>query len=188
MHIVAAKFVPCLLTDEQQANRVSQSVRTWWKLSEKFHNRWWNMGIWVWYRSKSSVVAVDGKIVATCKKKSMLDSIRCEDVDQFFMGRALFIMSLFHMVSQSKESFTWMLWTLWGRKIKGRGLIVGETRPGCCTITTHLLTRCYLSMNCWRSERWLVYADCHTLQIWPLWTLFCSWGRNPLCAIPDFGG
>jgi hypothetical protein len=53
------------------------------------------------YRNKSAIVAVGGKIVAATKK-SMSESIKCEDVvDRFlFIGRASFIMSLFHVVSQ----------------------------------------------------------------------------------------
>ena len=44
------------------------SFKCWWKLSEKCHNRWWNLGVRLRCRKKSAVVAVYGKIVATTKK------------------------------------------------------------------------------------------------------------------------
>jgi hypothetical protein len=58
------------------------------------------MGVRVRYRNKSTIVAVGGKIAAATKK-STSKLIKCEgSVDSFFMGRASFIMSLFHVVSQ----------------------------------------------------------------------------------------
>jgi hypothetical protein len=36
----------------------------------------------------------------------MPESIKCEDVDRYFMGRASFIMRFFHMVSQSVSQWT----------------------------------------------------------------------------------
>jgi hypothetical protein len=79
-------------------------------------------------------------------------------------------MSLFHVVSQSMGSFTWRSWSVWGRQCEGRGLRAGETRPGCCTTTTHMLTRRSLSENFWRSTRRLSSPNHPTLQIWPLRT------------------
>jgi hypothetical protein len=38
------------------------SFKCWWKLSEKCHNRWWNMGVGVLYQNKSAVIIVGGKI------------------------------------------------------------------------------------------------------------------------------
>jgi hypothetical protein len=90
----------------------------------------------------------------------------------FFMGRALFIMSLFHVVRESMDSFTWRSWSVWGRQSEGRGLRGGETRPGCCTMTTHLLTCCSSSVNFWRSTRLLSSPNRPILQIWPLQTFF----------------
>jgi hypothetical protein len=74
-------------------------------------------------------------------------------------------MNLFHVVRQSMDS-------IWRRQSKGRGLRGQETRPGCCTTTTHLLTRHSLSVNFWRSMRQLSSPNRPTLQIWPLPTFF----------------
>ena len=74
MRHVASKFVLCLLTDAQIENLVTQSAgvwsfECWWKLSEKFQNRWWNLGVRLRWWNKSSLFALDGKIVAVTKKK-----------------------------------------------------------------------------------------------------------------------
>jgi hypothetical protein len=133
MHPVAANL--CHVFWEMSKKRtVSQSgavwsFKCWRKLSEKCHNRWWNVDVWVWYRNKSAVVTLGGKIVAAIKK-SMSESIEWEGgvdrffssnfIDLFFIGRALFIMSLFHVIRQSMDIFTWRSWSVWGRQCKGR--------------------------------------------------------------------
>ena len=76
---VAAKFVPRLLTCIKREPCHCQSgavwsFECWWKLSEKCHNRWWNWGVRLLFWNKSSVIAVDGKIV-TMTKKSMSESL-----------------------------------------------------------------------------------------------------------------
>ena len=48
------------------------------------------------------------------------------------------------------------------------------TRPGCCTMTMHLPTRRFLSVNFWRNRRRLSFPSPPTLQIWPLQTFSCS--------------
>ena len=89
MRRVAAKFVPRLLTCTKREPCHSQSgtvlsFECWWKLSEKCHNRWWNLGVWLRCWNESAVIAVDTKIVATAKK-SMSESLKYEgDVDSFF--------------------------------------------------------------------------------------------------------
>ena len=40
-----------------------------------------------------------------------------------------------------------MSWSVWGRQCEGRGLRRGQTTPGCCTMTKHLLTLHSLSVN-----------------------------------------
>jgi hypothetical protein len=110
------------------------------------------VGVRVQYRNKSSILAMCGKIVAATEKCTS-ESIKCEGVvDRFFfsMGRLSFVMNLFHVVRQSMDAFTW---SSWGRQSDGRGLRGGETRPGFCTTTTHLRTRCSSSVNFWRSTR-----------------------------------
>jgi hypothetical protein len=125
-------------------------------------------------------------------KKARQESVKCEGVVDFFffffffVGRPLFIMSLFHVVRKSMDSFTWRSWSIWGRQSEGRGLRGGETRPGCCTMTTQLLTRCSLSMNFWWNTRWLSFPNRLTVHIWPLWTFFCYWSWNPLWEVADF--
>ena len=44
----------------------------------------------------------------------------------FLIGRVLFIMSLFHVVRQSINSFTWRSWSVWGKQCEGRGLRRGQ--------------------------------------------------------------
>ena len=159
---------------------VIRSFEYWWKLSEKCHNRWRNVGVRLRCWNKNAVVAVHGKILATTKK-STSESLKCEgDVDSFFLiGRVLFSMSLFHVERQSIKSFTWRSWSVWRKLCEGRGLRLGRTRPGCCTMTMHLLTRRFLSVNFWRSKRRLSCPSPPTLQIWPLRTFSCSQSWSP---------
>ena len=152
-HRVAAKFVPRLVTEEQKQNRVSVSQElldrsnTDENFLRKCHNRWWKEGLQLRCWNKSAVFAVCGKILTTTKK-STAGSLKCEgDVESFFIGKIMFIMGLFHVVRQSIKSFTWRSWSFWGKLCEGRGLRRGQTRPGCCTMTMHLLTRRFLSVN-----------------------------------------
>jgi hypothetical protein len=117
-----------LLTDEHEATHVIGEVvavslfKCWWKLSEKCHNMWWNVGVQVWYQNKIPFIAVGRKIIAVTKKITS-DSIKCEGVDYFFFnGKASFIMSSFHMVRHSMDSFTWRSQSVWERQREGRGL------------------------------------------------------------------
>jgi hypothetical protein len=84
------------------------------------------------------------------------------------------------------DSFTWRSWSVWGRQCEGRGLKGGETRPGFCTTTTHLHARRSLSVNFWQSTRPLSSPNRPTLQIWPMWTIFCSRSWNPLWKLAHF--
>lgn len=84
-------------------------------------------------------------------KKSMPELIKSEnDVDCpffFLIGWALFNMNLFYVVRQSIHSFTWTSWIVWKSQCNEWDRNSGETRPGCRTMTMHLLTCHSLSLN-----------------------------------------
>jgi len=63
------------------------------------HNRRWDVGLWVWWWNQDAIVAVDGERVSSTKKKHVWVGQRsrwcwlC-----FFIGKALSIMNLYHVV------------------------------------------------------------------------------------------
>ena len=186
MHRVAAKFVPRLLTEEQKQNRVivSQELLDRSNTDENLlKNVITGDEKWVYgYDAETEVQSSQwvGKSSSRPKKAWQCRSnVKVMLIVFFFIGRVLFIMSLFHVVRQSIKSFTWRSWSVWGKQCEGRGLRRGQTRPGCCTITMHLPTRRFLSVNFWRSKRWLSCPSPPTLQIWPLRTFSCSQSWSP---------
>jgi len=110
MRRVAAKFVPRLLTDAQKEN-VSQKLFDRSNADDNFlknvitGDETWVYGYDIETKAQSSQWV--GKL-SPRPKKSTSDLLKCEgDVDSFFfMGRASFIMSLFHVVKQSIKSST----------------------------------------------------------------------------------
>lgn len=180
MYCVPTKFVPRLLTEVQKKSIMSESVRSclfvqmFMKTFWKSHNKWGNIGVQVQCPNKKTNHCSGWKIV-TMTKKSMSELLKCKgDVDRFYIGRAIFVMSLLHVFRLLIESFTWRLWSFWRKQCKRRVLRHGQTKPGCCTMTMHPFMRCSLSMTFGEAQ-----DDCHppnhpTVQIWPLRTFLIS--------------
>lgn len=141
------------------------------KTFRECHNMWWIMGVQVRYQNKRSVVALCVKIVATAVE-SMSESIRCEGVDPNLMGRALLIMSLFHMIRWSLTVLLWGYEVLEGGRAKEdargaekQGL---DAAPWHCTCSR--VSPCQWIF--WWSTRWLSSPNLPTHQIWSMQTSF----------------
>src|SRR5215469_8516208 len=112
MHRVAAKFVPRLLTEEQKQNRVtvSQELLDRSNTDENFlKNVITGDETWVYsYDVETKVQSSQwvGKSSPRPKKARQSRSNVKVILIVFFIGRVLFIMSLFHVVRQSIKSFT----------------------------------------------------------------------------------
>ena len=112
MHRVAAKFVPRLLTEELKQNRVtvSQELLDRSNTDENFlknvitGDETWVYGYDVEIKVQSSQWV--GKSSPRPKKARQSCSNVKVMLIVFFIGRVLFIMSLFHVVRQSIKSFT----------------------------------------------------------------------------------
>ena len=112
MLLVAAKFVPRLLTEEQKQNRVTVSQELLDRLNtdENFLknvitvDETWVYGYDVETKVQSSqwVGKSSPRPKKTCQSRSNVKVM----LIVFFIGRVLFIMSLFHVVRQSIKSFT----------------------------------------------------------------------------------
>ena len=65
-------FLKLFRHKEKEVSEVSAdwSFECWWKLFEKCQNRWWNLGVRLRCWKKSSLFALDGKIVATTKRST----------------------------------------------------------------------------------------------------------------------
>ena len=163
-------FLKLFRHKEKEVSEVSAdwSFECWWNLSEKCQNRWWTLGVRPRCWNKSSLVALDGKIVAMTKRSTSDRSNVKVMLILFCIVRVSFIMSLFPVVRQSIKSSIQTSWSIWERQCKGRGLRCGQTTPGCWTMTMHLLTQHFLSVNFWQSMRRLLFPNHPTLQICPL--------------------
>jgi len=113
MHRVAAKFVPHLLTEEQKQNRVtiSQELLDRSNTDENFlKNVVTGDETWVYgYDVETKVQSSQWMGKSSPRPKKAHQS--CSNVKVmlmvfFFFRRVLFIMSLFHVVTQSIKSFT----------------------------------------------------------------------------------
>jgi hypothetical protein len=112
MHHVAAKFVSCLLTDEQRAQRVTVS-RELFDRSNADENFLKNVIIrdetWVYrYDIETKAQSLQWVEKSLPRPKKARQSRSNVKVLLIFLcvGRASFIMSLFHVVRQSMDSFT----------------------------------------------------------------------------------
>lgn len=103
-------------------------------------------------KKKGTVFTVSGRTVTTSKQKKACQSwskVKMMLIVLFFflIGWALFNMNLFYVVRQSIHSFTWTSWIVWKSQCNEWDRNSGETRPGCRTMTMHLLTCHSLSLN-----------------------------------------
>jgi len=98
---------------------------------------------------QSAVVAVVGKIIATTKD-STSESLKYEgNVKHFFDWKDIVYHAFVpHGETVSKVLYLKLMKRL-GKLCEGRGLTRGQTRPECCNMTMHLLTRRFLPVNFW---------------------------------------
>lgn len=111
------------------------------------------MDLWLWYQNKKAVFTVGWNNI-TSTKKGLSESFQCERSyvhHLFLIGRASFIMSLFHMVRHSIKSSTWMSWGIWEWQYEEQARSINKENLDAtswqCTCTTPLLIHDFLAKH-----------------------------------------
>jgi len=146
MRRIAAKFVPCLLNNDQRDHRVQVCTKLQKAVrhdpnflpSVIIGDESWLYDYDPETKQQSSQWKTPSSLQPKKHTKFIATSSKCWSF--FLTFEELCKRSLFHLVRLSMGSFTVRFWEDWGKMWGANGLRCGRTENGCCTMTMHLHT------------------------------------------------